>query len=80
MKIIFLDIDGVLNNYNTLGEGANWEPDLVKILNRIIKETKAKIVLSSTWRQIEHYRNIIKNDIKINYIGKTPKLWKKKRN
>ena len=78
MKIIFLDIDGVLNNYATLGEGINWEPDLVKILNRIIKETKAEIVLSSTWRQITQYRDVIKNDMKINYIGKTPKLWKKR--
>jgi len=78
MKIIFLDIDGVLNNYYTLGEGANWDPDLVKILNRIIKETKAEIVLSSTWRQITQYCDIIKNDMKIKYIGETPKLWEKR--
>jgi predicted mannosyl-3-phosphoglycerate phosphatase (HAD superfamily) len=51
MKIIFLDIDGVLNNYNTLGEGLNWESNAVKILKRIIKETGAKVVLSSTWRR-----------------------------
>ena len=78
MKIIFLDIDGVLNNHNTLGESLNWEPDLVEILNRVIKETKAKIVLSSTWRWIERYRNIIKNDMKIDFIDVTPKLWEER--
>jgi uncharacterized protein YaaR (DUF327 family) len=78
MKIIFLDIDGVLNNYNTLGERLSWESDSVKILNRIIKETGAEIVLSSTWRKLKSYRNIIKNDMKINYIGKTPSLYKKR--
>lgn len=78
MKIIFLDIDGVLNNYHTLSEGLNWEPDLVKILKRIIKETGAKVVLSSTWRKIKSYRDIIQNDMWIKYIGKTPILWKKR--
>jgi hypothetical protein len=78
MKIIFLDIDGVLNNYNTLGERLSWESDSVKILKRIIKETGAKVVLSSTWRKLKIYRDIIKNDMKINYIGKTPVLWKKR--
>jgi hypothetical protein len=79
MKIIFLDIDGVLNNYDTLGEGLGcWEPSLVKILKKIIKETDAEIVLSSTWRRIERYRNIIKNDMKINFIDKTPTMWEKR--
>ena len=78
MKIIFLDIDGVLNNYDTLGKGLRWEPSLVKILNRIIQETKAEIVLSSTWRKIKSLRNIIKNDMKIKYIGKIPSLYKKR--
>jgi hypothetical protein len=75
MKIIFLDIDGVLNNYNTKMD-LRWEPSLVEILNRIVKETEAKAVLSSTWRQIEHHRNIIKNDMKINFIDVTPKTFK----
>jgi hypothetical protein len=78
MKIIFLDIDGVLNNYDTLGEGLDWEPSLVEILNRIIKETEAKVVISSTWRRTERHRNIIKNDMKINFIDITPKLWEER--
>ena len=78
MKIIFLDIDGVLNTYSTICEGVNWEPSLVKILKRIITETGVKIVLSSTWRKIDRYCNIIKNDMKIDYIDKTPELWQKR--
>lgn len=77
MKVIFLDIDGVLNNNNTKMD-LGWEPSLVKILNYIVKETEAKIVLSSTWRRTEHYRNIIKNDMKIDFIDVTPKLWKER--
>lgn len=78
MKIIFLDIDGVLNNYSTPGECLCWEPDSVKILKRIIKETGAEIVLSSTWRKIERHCDIITDDMQINYIGKTPSLYKKR--
>lgn len=45
MKVIFLDIDGVLN-YG-LGE---LVPDLVNRLNRIVRETGAEIVVHS-WRR-----------------------------
>jgi hypothetical protein len=53
MKVIFLDIDGVLNNdhddivHNTEGF---YCPVLVDRLNKIIHATRAKIVVSSTWR------------------------------
>jgi len=52
MKIIFLDIDGVLN---VIGQGYDefgqiFHPHLEKNLDTIIKETNAKIVISSTWR------------------------------
>lgn len=52
MKIIFLDIDGVLN---VIGQGHDeygqtFHPHLVDNLKRIIDETGAKIVISSTWR------------------------------
>jgi hypothetical protein len=52
MKVIFLDIDGVLNvmfpgrdNYGRL-----FHPEFVDNLKKIIDETEAKIVMSSTWR------------------------------
>jgi thiol-disulfide isomerase/thioredoxin len=64
IKVIFLDIDGVLNSheywvseryktYNgNIETHPNYEisPDLVDTLNKIIEATKAKIVVSSTWR------------------------------
>ena len=56
MKIIFLDIDGVLNSemYESKRgeERADNRIDLsrVKLLKDIVTATDAKIVLSSTWR------------------------------
>lgn len=51
-KIIFLDIDGVLNvippDYDQFG--GIFHDHLVDNLAWIIKETGAKIVISSTWR------------------------------
>lgn len=52
MKIIFLDVDGVLNSMKTL-RMFGWDfidPILVALVSRIVRETGAKIVLSSTWR------------------------------
>jgi hypothetical protein len=57
MKIIFLDIDGVLNSVmydaHRLEERADNRIDLtrVKLLADIVNATDAKIVLSSTWRE-----------------------------
>lgn len=72
MRIIFLDIDGVLNSSNWLQERkledperlAGWDdlsraarrevesidPNAVALLNRIIYDTGALVVISSSWR------------------------------
>ena len=54
MKIVLLDVDGVLNNRHTRTvtfDGWCFVDDfLVARLKRIIDATGAKIVLSSTWR------------------------------
>ena len=53
MKIIFLDIDGVLNAENTkdrIGRYIGLDNSKIEILKHIIDETGAKIVLSSSWR------------------------------
>ena len=59
MKIIFLDIDGVLVTRNSIKYQYLNFPDetsirfgkkAVKNLNKLIRLTKAKIVISSTWR------------------------------
>ncbi len=77
MKLIFLDIDGVLNCENAYRSGEcnytnwNWEDGREdhhqsfcswskELLNKLIEETGAKIVISSTWRSsgIEFMRKV----------------------
>ena len=55
MKIIFLDIDGVLVTPGSLQASGgkvfpDFHPPCVACLNEIIKQSGAKIVISSTWR------------------------------
>lgn len=65
MKVIFLDIDGVLNHQKhyewlmTTNEPtpmqrvypySEFDPKSCRLLNEIIKETGAQIVVSSSWR------------------------------
>ena len=52
MKILFLDIDGVLNVYPQGRDkyGSKFHSHFEENLKRIIEETGAKIVISSTWR------------------------------
>lgn len=67
MKIIFLDIDGVMNSQKhglevdalykagkiSHEERLNWDlpyEDTLLVLQRIVKTTKAQLVLSSSWR------------------------------
>jgi hypothetical protein len=77
MKIIFLDFDGVLNHeafyekrqqiglekYPTYPLSlCEIDPEGIKILNYIIGETGAKVVISSTWRHgrtIEELQNML---------------------
>jgi len=61
-KIIFLDIDGVLNSevdFNSYTEEEKrryYDIALrpLKLLDDLVDETKAKIVISSTWRKSRH--------------------------
>ena len=52
MKVIFLDVDGVLNDQMWLHLFMDSEIDEVRVarLAEIVKATDAKIVLSSSWR------------------------------
>lgn len=56
MKIVFLDIDGVLNimsdSYRTFMKpyGQHIEPHLVERLNYLIEKTDSHIVISSSWK------------------------------
>lgn len=54
MKVIFLDIDGVLNNNNTrevvTGGIIGLNKQCCEQLKRVVDTTKAEIVLVSTWK------------------------------
>ena len=65
MKIIFLDIDGVMNTWNMLRESIDSIGDAqLDLLKHIVDSTGAKIVLSSTWRLHKSNRNIVQNRLK----------------
>lgn len=86
MKVIFLDIDGVLNSQEWYTERMEKEssydypfdefsPELVRRFNKIIEKSKADIVVSSTWRigrSLPELRDLFRFvGIKGNVIGKT---------
>lgn len=54
MKVIFLDIDGVLNSLAYDRErkenDGNIDETRLPLVKRVVDETQAKIVLSSSWR------------------------------
>lgn len=98
MKVIFLDIDGVLNCENAYISGEctyvkwNWEDGREDfhqsfsskskyLLNQLIEETGAKIVISSTWRHsgIEFMKKVWEIEgMKGEIIGITPDFRNKK--
>lgn len=77
MKILFLDIDGVLSlDHKTLNDIC------IKNLKKIVDQTGCAIVLSSDWRLYPHMLALISNTFTANQIpqiiGQTPDLWKNK--
>jgi len=78
MKLIFLDIDGVLNTSETFKKRYydykktgvyNLEIDEFRLnyLKEIIEKTNAKIVLSSTWRG--YFKKIDEKIVPVHYKG-----------
>lgn len=49
-KVLFLDIDGVLNNAASMSEGVHIIPEKCLMVRDICWRTGAKVVISSTWR------------------------------
>src|ERR1700757_5081165 len=55
-KIIFLDVDGVLNRECSFGKDKTnlvLDPHCCSRFLTLVDDTQAKVVLSSTWRQSE---------------------------
>ena len=71
-KIIFLDVDGVLNCRTDFNGSTYYvlDPKKIKRLHRIIRKTNAEIVLSSTWRKFPKMLEFLKKH-DVNYIDVT---------
>ena len=58
MKVIFLDVDGVLNNHSSFNKTYDpyeeFDIESLEVLADIVDATGAKIVLSSSWRYYFH--------------------------
>ena len=61
MKILFLDVDGVLNNFSLLYQnGFDYiDPHMVSLVRFIVRQTECLIVLSSSWRLTQENKNLV---------------------
>lgn len=90
MKIIFLDIDGVLNCENGFNQGLcaynddfgmDFYPPSADLINNLIEETGAKVVISSSWRGsgLQKMQDMWKHrKMAGEVIDVTPTLWTEK--
>lgn len=53
-RLLFLDVDGVLNN---IPSNLELSPDSLNLLSNVIAKTNCNIVLSSTWRLYSETRS-----------------------
>jgi hypothetical protein len=81
MKVIFLDIDGVLNAGLVRYDGQEHALDLEAIarLNRLGAATGAAVVLTSSWRLLYRWpecRDLLgRYGLRLEVIGETADLW-----
>jgi len=87
VKIVFLDIDGVLNHCDTRHAATPTAaeplpipiaPECMARLNRLIAETGAEIVISSSWRKFARWQDLgpalVRHGLIGDVIGETPDL------
>lgn len=74
MKILFLDIDGVLNTEKTLQRSTEGfigiDPHKAFMIGKIVLDTGCNVVLSSMWRLSESGRDEVKSRV-IDFIDTT---------
>ncbi len=88
MKIIFLDMDGVLNCYDTTDRIVfpPWnqtflglDNDKVQLLSKLVQETGAKVIISSSWRENfkpqELQKTLNERGFTGEVVGETPKSY-----
>ena len=77
MKIIFLDVDGVLNSSNDKFSTELETDSHLLLLKELVDKTNSKIVLTSSWRKIPKLRKVVDTKLKnlnIEIIGETKSL------
>ena len=66
MKVLFLDIDGVVNNKRTNDNFEGFiaiDPAMAALVQRIVQNTGCEIVLTSSWRLFQNSRYEIERKI-----------------
>jgi hypothetical protein len=77
VKIIFLDIDGVLNTRKTLERwrgGIGIDTVLAQRFSRLQQATGAGVVLSSTWRLSRNWRATMRQNGVLGVFDRTPDI------
>lgn len=78
MKVLFLDIDGVLNNSKTPvrhedGFMIAMDPYMVFLVNKLAEFDGVKVVLSSSWRYMKEWDRLMRaNGLVFEFLGRTP--------
>ena len=70
MKVIFLDIDGVLNNSILLYHyGSDFiDEEMTELFAQVVKATGAKVVLSSSWRLEEKSKKMVEDALSVHGV------------
>lgn len=91
MRVVFVDIDGVLNSDRLFAEhpspeGASWwsadaiDPSAVALLEALLERTGAVVVLSSSWRKratLDELRAMLRTrGLSIPVFAATPSLYR----
>lgn len=80
MKVIFLDVDGVLNHSGCpeweQGDHRVLDPECVRRVREVCDRTGARIVVSSTWR-LGNGMDILRAEFGPRIIGETPSIDRK---
>lgn len=79
MKVIFLDVDGVLNAFGVFSrDPLELGKEQVRLLRKAVLDSDARICVSSTWRKHDnHLMRLFEQlgmDMKRRWIGETPVL------
>lgn len=78
MKVLFLDVDGVLNHFPV---ESPIERSAVRYLNSVVSRTGARIVIASNWRKRASHTKVAKalhaKGFRGKLIGATPALYTK---